>query len=183
MGTVTLTQDDFDKARLIALRRNEWASMNAETSTWSPVHDHPLDIDILGTCGELALMRFLGSSSFPHADHSRRKEPDVGPFDVRTTALSTGCLIMRPRDAVDRYHVLVVQLDRLRYRIAGYCHGTARHSREIHQYARGTPIAWFIPQAKLLPAEELHELYMDAQLEAYLADLGREAKDGQAVSE
>jgi hypothetical protein len=183
MSTVTLTEDDFGKARLIALRRNEWASMNAEQSTWGGTYRHPLEIDILGTCGEMALMRFLGSSSVPTYDPALRKNPDVGPFDVRTTAVSAGCLIMRQRDAVDRYHVLVVQLDRLRYRIAGYCHGSIRHSKEIHQYERGDPIAWFIPQAKLLPAEELHDLYMDAQLEAYLADLGREARDGQAVSE
>lgn len=183
MGTVTLTQRDYDEARAIAARRNEWAVANGGRNTWEPTDGHPLALDILGTCGEMALMRFLGCSADPRHDPARRKEPDVGPFDVRTTSISAGSLIIRERDPVDRYHVLVVQLDPFRYRIAGYCHGSVRYSDDIHQYARGKPIAWFIPQAKLLPAEELHELYMDAQLEAYMADLEREAKDGQAVSE
>lgn len=61
--------------------------------------------EVSGCLGEIAIGRWL--DKFPFSLFADRKEGDVGPFEVRTTAYSTGKLLLGKTDNPERKYLLV----------------------------------------------------------------------------
>jgi len=65
------------------------ANLRGAAPTWVEQLAH----EVSGCLGEIAVGRWL--DKFPFSLFSDRKDGDVGPFEVRTTAYSTGKLLLR----------------------------------------------------------------------------------------
>jgi len=77
--------------------------------------------EISGCLGEIAVARWV--DKFPFSLFSERKQGDVGEFEVRTTAYSTGKLLIVPDDNPERKYLLVTLPDHYTANIVGWMPG------------------------------------------------------------
>ena len=77
--------------------------------------------EISGCLGELAIARW--QDKFPFSLFEARKDGDVGEFEVRTTAYSTGKLLIVPDDNPERKYLLVTLPSHYTARIMGWMYG------------------------------------------------------------
>ena len=77
--------------------------------------------EISGCLGEIAIARW--QDKFPFSLFSERKMGDVGEFEVRTTAYSSGKLLIDPTDDPQRKYLLVTLPSHYRANICGWMYG------------------------------------------------------------
>jgi hypothetical protein len=111
----------------------------------------------LGQCGELTVSRALGVPYEPKVEqgpYANHRDGDVAGFQVRTTELPYGCLIIRRRDVdVLRHPFVLVVGSPPTFRIVGWIWGRAGALTEYWRTDVPLP-AWFVPQAYLLPWDQ-----------------------------
>jgi hypothetical protein len=168
---VELTDDDITHAHHIGtlrlqcsgnVNRNPHRSQTGRTTTDRLRHDQQ------GAVGELALCRHLRRDWHASVNrfHNRPDVPIPGQpwegFDVTTTTLDHGCLILRDNDALHRRFVLITthptnpQVVWLRGWITG-------HDGTLPEYLKapnGDRQSWFVPQQALRPIDELDGLQL-----------------------
>jgi len=109
-----------------------------------------LRLDVMGTCGEMAVAKLLGKY-WPPSVNTFHSVADIGEhIEVRTRSRDDGELIVRPNDALDRWYVLVTgQAPEMVVR--GYIAGFEAVRDEWVQNPGGHRPAWFVPQSALKP--------------------------------
>lgn len=108
--------------------------------------------DIEGAGGEMAVAKAL--DVYWDGSVDTYKLPDVGKYQVRQTELSNGSLIVREGDSDDEIFILVTGKAPL-YEVRGYMLGAAAKREEFVRDPHGMSPAWFVPQGKLSPIEDL----------------------------
>jgi hypothetical protein len=154
--TVRLTQAEIRWAYDIGMAR-----MAESTSRgWQPARSQDRDLELrrryewAGCMGELAVAKWAGIewSASVNTFHS---EPDVGPWDVRTTIGHGRCLIVRDNDHEERVVVLVSTMEPGRLYLRGWLYaGDARQPRWLRD-PHGKRPSWFVPPGELEPVEVL----------------------------
>lgn len=154
-ATVRLTDDEFARVKAFSDRIHaaNRRRRRRHRQGWKPRGKEAVDARVSGYCAEFAFAKFLGVEWHAFgvdADHFRER-PDVGGYDVKSTDLITGRLIVTPHDADDRVCVLVIAVDRLRYDIVGcFRAGDAKRDEwfELHRESGG---AWYVPRDLMKP--------------------------------
>jgi hypothetical protein len=113
-----------------------------------------LEEEVTGAAGELAVGKWSGSFFVPSVNTYHRVPDCLEDVEVRSTRLAKGCLIVRDNDADDRRYVLAI-VDGDTIRLAGWMHGRDAKCDEWFQNPHERRPAWFVPQEKLRPMEEL----------------------------
>lgn len=159
---VILTPQDLEFGMTIAARRFEQAQRMGlhNAHGLSANKSDSLDIGILGTLGELAVARCLG------IEYTGDPAKDVGEYEVKTTDLIHGCLLVRPRGRFSGVlqgseatkYILVIRVSKVVFLVVGWL--SAGEIKQKPKYFMdkgnsGRPPAWFIPQSELHPMERL----------------------------
>jgi len=113
-----------------------------------------IDEELVGAMGERAFAKWLGvyGGDSVNTFHSI---PDCGEFEVRSTALKAGKLIVRDNDAGERRFVLAcVGLDG-RVILRGWLSGREAKQERWKQDPGGRRSSWFVPQGNLHKMEDL----------------------------
>jgi len=110
--------------------------------------DHPLHVHVDGACGEAAFAKARGV--YWNGDIGDMYAPDVDGWQVRTTRLNDGRLIVRAIDADDARFVLV-RGQCPRFQIVGWILGRLAKSPEWLCSPNGRPPAYFVPSSALQP--------------------------------
>lgn len=161
--TVRLDEAVLNRCREFAFRQEEANRRNKRKNKqgFVPAPGESLSKREMGMAGDAALAICLGMSAVRVADQWRRA-PDVGEWDVTTTDLPHGKLIVTPRDRLDMKKVLVV-CECPDFHICGwYLAGEARKHSEWWQVWRKDGGAWYVPQECLWPLTRGGESLGDA---------------------
>lgn len=159
---VTLSPSEVASAALIGVMRNLAAKRAGRTPAYGADRGQsaPLWCDILGAMGEAAVAKsldryFLGTGSFRGAD--------VGPWQVRTTAMPSAPLILHPSDRDERGQTPFVGVQYLgpvdcgeSFVVSGWALPAEVATDEFwcDPTGKGRP-AFFVPAAVLRPIETL----------------------------
>jgi hypothetical protein len=159
---VTLSASEIVSASLVGVMRYLAAKRAARAPAYGAERGPsvPIANDILGAWGEAAAAKccdryYLGTGSF--------RGDDVGPWQVRTTALAAGALILHPADVAGRGRVPYVGVQYLGPADGGESFAVNGWALPVEV---GTPEfwcdptgknrpAWFVPPAVLRPIETL----------------------------
>lgn len=108
--------------------------------------------DVEGACAEVAFAKYM--RLYWDGSINTGKAPDVGGYQVRHSEPDGNSLIVRSSDSDDQVFVLVTGKAPT-FTIRGYLFGReAKHDQYIRDPGDKYP-AWFVPQDKLKPIEEL----------------------------
>jgi hypothetical protein len=157
---VTLSDDDMRLAvaaggtrHLHALLSGRRDSHGFSGDTWGA--------HIEGAAGELAVARSLGWSAWTPTVDTYQSEPDLPlRIEVTTRSRHDWDLIVRPRMALERNHVLVTGVAPT-FRVRGWIPSQIARRPEWWAAHGGRPGAWFVPAAELYPMPLL-ALYEEA---------------------
>lgn len=105
---------DLEVEAIYSGLRAPQATRANESQKWWQSH-------VVGAIGEYAACKALGYEW--HTKSHRFKQPDCGPYQVRTVETKVGCLKVRPRDAADAVFILA-QYWRDRVCLHGWLTGT-----------------------------------------------------------
>ena len=150
MATERLTRTEVLMGAQVGVMRRIASYLKLRDNNRDPKGDElTWDRDIEGALGELAFCKWAdihwtGSINTFH-------DPDAGvDIQVRTTKLSSGCLIVRADDKREDKYVLVTGIHPT-YQIRGWVYG---HEAQKPEFVRDDE-SWFVPITKLRPLESL----------------------------
>jgi hypothetical protein len=114
-----------------------------------------LDVHLLGAAGEMAVASHLGLKHELYREtEAKRGSCDLPGIDVKTRSKHCRDLIVQKRESPEKLYVLVT-IEKGTTLIHGWCKGEDAMKDEYWaDYAGGRP-AYFMPQSKLRPMEEL----------------------------
>ena len=146
---VHLTDGNVAKARRTGAARQGFAESNGLRPTYGIDPRQGLPSHIAGAAAELAVAQLAGCEFDPNIGGDFRA-PDVGDWDVRSSARIYGHLILHPRDIAERVHIRVVGVipD---FWVVGWIYGFDAMRPEFWKDPTGHRPAYFFPQARLLP--------------------------------
>lgn len=117
------------------------------------VPQNKLHAHAMGVRGEFAVLRYLGQPLrvWTLTEFYNRKLGDVLGFEVRTTAIESGRLIVNPRDekAMDRPFLLVHELATRRYRFVGWLYGHEARRLGVEKVNKIGETYWIVGREKL----------------------------------
>jgi hypothetical protein len=147
---VALSVAEVSHAALVGVRRRV-RSLGWASTDYVGAGLDPWGRDIEAACAEMAVAKALGVYYDLSEGRFCGAGDDVHGWQVRSTERPDGCLLLRPRDAVDARYVLAVGLAP-RFTVAGWAWG---HEVKVDQYRRdpgerGLP-CWMFPQEELRP--------------------------------
>jgi hypothetical protein len=131
--------------RSVARGSNDRAHSNSEQRLWTE--------SIEGAAGELAFAKWAGLYWSGSID-TFTKEPDVGPYHVRTRSKDWYDMIVRPHDADDEPYVLVIGKSP-NFQVIGWLYGREAKQEQWKDTKGGGNPAYFVPKAELRPIGEL----------------------------
>jgi len=135
-------------AALVGARRRAGA-LNANLSDrYGNVDKDPWGLDIEGAAAEMAVAKALGRYWHPSL-HVQRDEGDVASYQVRSTTLSEGCLLIKEGDGLESIFIFVVGTAPV-LSIPGWIRARDGRRDEWWRTVRGRS-AWFVPQSALRP--------------------------------
>ena len=107
MVEINLSAGDIAYAMTEAVARFNFnrARGNDASKGAAPTWVEQLAREVSGCLGEIAIGRWM--DKYPFSLFEERKMGDVGEFEVRTTAYSTGKLLINPTDDPERKYLLV----------------------------------------------------------------------------
>jgi hypothetical protein len=120
--------------------------------------ENPWQIDIEGSCGELAVAKALGIYASLGLDTF--KAPDLPGMQIKTRSNHSYELIVRPHDAEDQHYVLVTGKNG-KYRVHGWILGKDAKQKKWEQTHGGRDAAYFVPQDVLKPMDDLKPYRLD----------------------
>jgi hypothetical protein len=109
---------------------------------------------ILGACAECAVAKV--TDNYWYGSLGDMKARDVDEYQVRSTELSEGCLLVHEEDQDDHVFILVTGVPP-RLRIQGWTCGREAKKKEFWTTRFSAP-AFFAPQSILLPMDQLWPL-------------------------
>ncbi len=143
---VVLSWSEVLFAAHVGVARRVNALRNNRKAAYGCTDDDAWDKDIEGACGEIAVAKALGiywNGSIGDL------AVDVGPYQVRTTGLEHGCLMLHKKDEDDKQFILVTGRAP-RMRIVGWIFaGDGKRDEWWKDPTRKGRPAWFVPQAAL----------------------------------
>jgi hypothetical protein len=115
----------------------------------------PWEIDVEGSCAELAAANALGLF-WPARVNTFKSLPDIDPWiEVRSGRTGGKKLIVRPGDNSKSAFVLVVGAAP-KYDVLGWMWGSdAKKKKYLDDCNNGRPAAYFVPMEDLCPLEDL----------------------------
>lgn len=156
---------------------------------WKPKGREAVNARYLGYCAEFAFAKFLGVEWHDFgidADHWRAR-PDVGGYDVKSTDLVFGRLIVTPRDDDERRCVLVICRDPF-FDVCGYYRAGDAKRPEWWSVERAKGGAWYVPRDQMRdvpvfipPADP--SAVVDAAVEAHKTVIRSILDDARAFDE
>jgi hypothetical protein len=151
---VTLTDDELARMTRFADRIHDAnrKRRRRHLQGWKPKGREAVLARENGYCAELAFAKFLGvewREFGVEADHFRRR-PDVAGYDVKSTDLFTGRLIVTPHDDPDAKCVLVVCNPPDFYVVGWFRAGDAHRSEWYDEYRKDGG-AWYVPRSQMKP--------------------------------
>ena len=105
--------------------------------------------DCMGARAELAVALHLGIP-YEGTVNTFHRKPDVGGFEVRSTRLQDGKLLVRPNDHDERPFIMVTTHGR-RMVLRGWAFGRAAKRHEWWRKWNDKPGVWAMPQTALRP--------------------------------
>ena len=162
MTTISLTADDFSVAcHLAAERTIESLRQNRTDTLYDKTWDHAYHIHLLGSCGEIALAKFLWTyPQWTVCEFSgMRSDLSLGPFnvEVRHRSRHDWDLKVVEKDPDERVYVLTTGLPP-DITVVGWLYGyEAKLPEYLKDYGEHGKPAYFIPQDRLRPIEELRK--------------------------
>ena len=120
----------------------------------APTWVEQLAREISGCLGELAVARW--TDRFPFALFNDRKDGDVGPFEVRTTAYPTGRLLLTDGDNPQRKYLLVTLPTHYQAIIHGWMWGHEVMTDKYYNTTLRTP-CYMVPQDDLYEPRSLFD--------------------------
>jgi len=180
---ITLNDNELYAAGMVGVRRRVESIKRRLSGTTAPNasgkfrSEVPWDSEIEGVAGEVAVAKAL--QLYWGFDVNTFKDPDVGPYQVRTTDSIKKSMIMRPKDSSEEIYILVAGRTP-KFTVIGWIYGfDAKRDEYWGIRGSGGDPAWWIPVAHLHPIETLpspdearaykdaantkHELYSAAQ--------------------
>jgi hypothetical protein len=129
--TIKLSPGDVAYATTEAVARFNYnrSKGNDATRGAAPTWVEQIAREISGALGEIAIARW--QDKFPFSLFNDRKDGDVGEFEVRTTAYSTGKLLVNSDDNPVRKYLLVTLPDHYTANIVGWMYG---YEAQIKQF-------------------------------------------------
>lgn len=123
MVEINLSAGDIAYAMTEAVARFNFnrARGNDASKGAAPTWVEQLAREVSGCLGEIAIGRWM--DKYPFSLFEERKMGDVGEFEVRTTAYSTGKLLINPTDDPERKYLLVTLPTYNTARIVGWVWG------------------------------------------------------------
>ena len=148
-GQVRLSWAEFIGAAHVGMLRfavSESKRLN-HASTYQRTWLERLIEEVIGACGERAWASYSDSYWTGSVD-TFHDTPDIGAWEVRSTARSDGCLIIRQNDPPERRYVLVTGEPPTMV-IRGWLRGDEARRTEFARNPGGHRDAWFVPQSAL----------------------------------
>jgi hypothetical protein len=110
--------------------------------------------EFIGACGELAVAKSAGVFFLPSVNTFHRVPDFLSDYEVRSTDLPDGSLIVRENDADDRRYILVTVIDDV-VNLVGWIEGKDAKKQEWLRDPGNRRPSWFVPQDQLRPIEEV----------------------------
>ena len=153
-ASIRLTDDELARMKRFSdrIHRANRRRQRRHRQGWKPRGREAVDARYLGYCAQRAFANFLGVK-WPDFDvdaYHFRKRPDVGGYDVKSTTLVTGRLIVTPLDDDDRMCVLVICREP-EFDIVGYYNAGNAKRPEWWSIERDGGGAWYVPRDLMLP--------------------------------
>lgn len=111
-----------------------------------------IEEEVVGMLGEMAVANIFGHNG--PKDNTFYSEADIGGNEVRATTNQNGSLIIRPKDIKNRKYILAI-VDRYKVNLIGWLLGSEAMKDEYLKSPHGRDPAWFVPQSKLNPMDNL----------------------------
>ena len=166
-ATTTLSDEQMRIAAQIGVERYLWQIRKygaAGGSSWHGVDNdkNGWQIHIDGACAELAVAKFLGIP-YDGGMIGNLGEPDVGPYQVRSTSYATGCLLVRDKDDPDEIFIMAItKLPKII--LCGWMYGhEAKQDKFLTDKGNGRKKSYFVPQDQLRPMDTLQSV-VEAEL-------------------
>lgn len=155
MITIRLTQAEMFMAAMVGTQRRIESTFSQRRDAAGYSDSNGWDIDIEGAAAELAVAKYFGK----HWGGSLNtfKLSDVGNYQIRSTTLESGRLIIRPSDMATDTFIFVVGKSPV-LKIVGYILGADARRHEYWMNPSNRPGAWFVPQSVLSPIEQLKDV-------------------------
>lgn len=161
MKTVTLTQEEIDRADAIGRARHNENLAVGRQDAYGAKKKGGLQLHFRGARGEYAVAKMLGISWTGNL--SDLQAADVGPFQVRTTKHSAGRLILHPKD--DDEDVFFLVIDRSpEFKVMGWIEAASGKQEQFWSDPTGNDRhAYFVPQGALNPLAALRRKSLGAK--------------------
>jgi hypothetical protein len=156
MKTITLTLPEQSTALNAAWLRiiTSAASGLNHNSTYERTMVKRIQEEFIGACGELAVAKSAGVFFLPSVNTFHRVPDFLSDYEVRSTDLPGGCLIVRNNDDNERRYILATVLDDV-VNLVGWIKGSDAKRQEWLRDPGNRRPSWFVPQASLSPIEEV----------------------------
>lgn len=152
--TVRLEWYELQQAAIVGINRRIKALHAGGKETHGFDGDRAWTVDIEGAAGELAVAKVLGVY-WSGSINTFKFGADVGHLQVRTMGKEHYGLLIRPNDDDAAIFVLVVGRAP-QFRVVGFIRGIDAKKQEWFQsFGNGRPAAYFVPQDRLEPIENL----------------------------
>jgi hypothetical protein len=110
--------------------------------------------EFVGACGELAVAKSAGVFFLPSVNTFHRVPDFLSDYEVRSTDLADGSLIVRDNDDDERRYILATVLGDV-VNLVGWIKGSEAKKQEWLRDPGNRRPSWFVPQASLMPIEEV----------------------------
>lgn len=155
MVEITLSPGDVAYAVTEGVSRyNHNRARGIVATSAAPTWVEQLAREVSGCLGELAVARW--TDRFPFSLFSDRKDGDVGPFEVRTTAYSTGRLLLTEGDNPQRKYLLVTLPTHYQAIIHGWMWGYEVQQEKYYNTSLRNP-CYMAPQDDLYEPRSLFD--------------------------
>jgi hypothetical protein len=146
MSEINLTNTEVWMGVVVGMMRHIESIGSGRRMRGDTERDWGLDIE--GSLGELALAKYLGKYHGGSLNTFTNEMDVADQWEVRTTKLENGRLIVGPKDSKDKPYVLVTGYCP-NYRIRGWAWGREIMQEEyLHSYPNRKPL-YYLPQNKL----------------------------------
>ena len=152
MIEIKMSHGDLSFATIEAVARFNYnrAKGNDATQGHAPTWVEQVAREISGCLGEIAIARW--QDKYPFALFEERKMGDVGEFEVRTTAYSSGKLLINHDDDPSRKYLLVTLPTHYVACIHGWMYGYEAQTEQFYNTTMRAPV--FAVQQKYLKSPE-----------------------------
>jgi hypothetical protein len=110
--------------------------------------------EFIGACGELAVAKSAGVFFLPSVNTFHRVPDFLSDYEIRSTDLPDGSLIVRDNDDNHRRYILATVVDDV-VTLVGWIKGEDAKKQEFVRDPGGRRPSWFVPQSSLRPIEEV----------------------------